>query len=111
MANHPPRGHYPHRAEDVLNEEELEEMRRSEVRLLETALSGWLKTPDAPICEISPYVFEKCCRPYSAKEIRVMRDAMKRYSWRCYIRLFYNEGPRRKDFVPGETETELETDE
>jgi hypothetical protein len=93
MANHPPPGHYPLRLEDMFNEEELEEIRRYELMLLKTTLSGWLKTPDAPICEISPYASEKRCCPYSAEEIRVMRDAMKRYSWRCYIRLFYNEGP------------------
>jgi hypothetical protein len=93
MAEHPPRGHYPHRAEDVLNEEELEEMRRSELRLLEATLSGWLETPDAPICEISPYKLEKSCRPYSAEEVRAMRNAMKRHSWQTYSRLFYNEGP------------------
>ena len=93
MANHPPSGHYPLRPEDMFNEEELEEIRRSELMFLNTTLSRWLKMPDAPICEHSPNVHEKRSRPYSAQEIRVMRKAMKRYSWKSYIRLFYNEGP------------------
>ena len=31
MAKHPPSGHYPHRPEDVFNEEELEEIRQAEL--------------------------------------------------------------------------------
>jgi hypothetical protein len=52
-----------------------------ELMCLNAALSQWFKAPDAPICEISPNWAEKRCRPYSAKEIRTVRDAMKRYSW------------------------------
>ena len=63
---------------------------------LEATLSRWLRTPDAPICEIRPNAAEKRCRPYSAEEIQSMRKTMKRYCWQAYRRLFYNEGP----FVP-----------
>ena len=45
MANHPPPGHYPVRLEDVFNEEELEEIRRSGVALYRNGS----KTPDATL--------------------------------------------------------------
>jgi hypothetical protein len=44
MANHPPPGHYPLRPEDVFNEEELEEIRRSG----EALYRDGSKTPDVP---------------------------------------------------------------
>jgi hypothetical protein len=56
-------------------------------------LSLWLKTPDVPICEISLVAGDRRARPHSSMEIQAMRQTMKRYSWQCYIRLFYNEGP------------------
>ena len=65
----------------------------AELMFLEATLSRWLKTPDAPICEISLAASDKRDRPYSSEEIQAMRGTMKRCSWQCYIRLFYNEGP------------------
>jgi hypothetical protein len=56
-------------------------------------LSGWLKNPNAPICELSLNYGEKRRRPYTVEEIRAMRETMKRYAPRCYITLFYTEGP------------------
>ena len=64
-----------------------------ELMFLNATLSRWHKNPDAPICELSLNAAEKCCRPYSAEEIRVMHETMKRCSPQCYIRLFYSEGP------------------
>jgi|SRR6516225_9809061 len=64
-----------------------------ELMCLNATLSRWLRTPDAPICKLSLFATEKRRRPYSAKEIRAMRQTIKRYSPQCYIRLFYNEGP------------------
>jgi hypothetical protein len=60
---------------------------------LDTTLSRWLRTPDAPICEISLFVAEKRSRPYSAEEICALRKTMKSYCWQAYSRLFYKEGP------------------
>jgi hypothetical protein len=65
----------------------------AELMFLNAVLSRWLKRPDAPICEISPNASEKRSRPYSTEEIRTMRQTMKRYAPRCYITLFYTEGP------------------
>jgi hypothetical protein len=45
MANHWPAGHYPIRLEDVFNEEELEELRRSGQALYRDGS----KTPDATV--------------------------------------------------------------
>ena len=53
------------------------------------ALSAWLRTLDAPICKLSPNRTEKRFQPYSAEEIRAMREAMKRFSWQCYIRWYF----------------------
>jgi hypothetical protein len=65
----------------------------SELIFLNAILSRWLKTPDAPICEISLETRDKRARPYSREEIQAMRNSMKRLSPQSYIRLFYNEGP------------------
>jgi hypothetical protein len=65
----------------------------SELIFLDAILSRWLKTPDAPICELSLDTRDKRSRPYSREEIQAMRNTMKRYSWQSYIRVFYNEGP------------------
>lgn len=64
-----------------------------ELMFLEATLSRWLKTPDAPICELSPNRTEKRSRPYSAEEIGALRETMGRCSWQSYLGLFYNEGP------------------
>jgi hypothetical protein len=64
----------------------------SELIFVNATLSRWLKTPAAPICEISLHMRDECARPYSREEIRAMRDTMKRLSWQSYIRVFYNEG-------------------
>ena len=63
------------------------------IDFFERDLSRWLKTPDAPICELSLETCDKRTRPYSREEIRDMRDNLKRLSWQSYIRVFYNEGP------------------
>jgi hypothetical protein len=65
----------------------------SELTFLNANLSRWLKTPDAPICELSLHSHDKRSRPYTGEEIQAMRYAMKRCSWQSYIRVFYNEGP------------------
>jgi hypothetical protein len=64
-----------------------------ELMFLEATLLRWLRTPDAPICELSPNRAEKRCRRHSAEEIRTMRETMKRNCWQACSRLFYNEGP------------------
>jgi hypothetical protein len=88
MANHPPPGHYPIRLEDVFNEEEIEEIRRSELTFLEAALSRWLNTPDAPICKINPNPGETRNRSYTTEEIQRMKDDLKRLAPATYERLF-----------------------
>jgi hypothetical protein len=65
----------------------------SELIFLNAVLSRWLKTPAAPICEISLETRDKRARPYFREEIRAMRSSMKRLSPQSYIRVFYNEGP------------------
>jgi hypothetical protein len=52
-----------------------------ELMSLDAALSQWLKTRHAHICEISPNRAKNRCRPYTAKEIQAMRGTMKRYNW------------------------------
>jgi hypothetical protein len=71
-----------------------------ELMAIEHALKRWLQTPDASISEISLNYGEKRNRPYTADEIRQMRDLLKRHAWWIYIGIFYNEGPR---VLPGFT--------
>ena len=49
----------------------------SELIFLNAVLSRWLKTPAAPICEISLETRDKRARPYFREEIRAMRSSMK----------------------------------
>jgi hypothetical protein len=65
-----------------------------ELMLIHLNLSKWIKTPDAPICEISASSSDKRSCPYSPEEITRMRAFMKKHNWTAYIQLFYNESPR-----------------
>jgi hypothetical protein len=65
-----------------------------ELMLIHLNLSKWIKTPDAPICEISASSSDKRSRPYSPEEITRMRAFMKKHNWTAYMQLFYNESPR-----------------
>jgi hypothetical protein len=57
-----------------------------ELTCLNAALLQWLKTPDSPICEISPNRTEKLSA-LLGKKIRALRETMKRYRWQCCMRL------------------------
>jgi hypothetical protein len=63
-----------------------------ELMAIHHVLSGWLKTPDAPICQLSLAYGEKRMRPCLPEEIQRMREFMKRYNWMSYMRLFYGDG-------------------
>ena len=65
-----------------------------ELMLIHLNLSKWIKTPDAPICEISASSSDKRSRPYPQEEIIRMRAIMKKHNWTAYMQLFYSESPR-----------------
>jgi hypothetical protein len=48
-----------------------------ELMAIHHVLSGWLKTPDAPICQLSLAYGEKRMRPCLPEEIQRMREFMK----------------------------------
>ena len=65
-----------------------------ELMLIHLNLTKWIKTPNAPICEISASSSDKRSRPYSQEEIIRMRAFMKKHNWTAYMQLFYSESPR-----------------
>ena len=65
-----------------------------ELMLIHLNLSKWIKTPEAPICEISASSSDKRSRRYSPEEITRMRAFMKMHNWTAYMQLFYSESPR-----------------